>query len=183
MTVTSVERIGAREDDARSTLDELEGRRIKVVTLRLRRSTQAQIAQALQVDQSTVSRDLAWIAEHRKELFGSPAKLNVEDEIGEAYDFYCDVESKALRGFSKAEDAKAQNTFLRTAILARGQRIRLLQDLGFLGRQNGCMGITLRADAVRQALRDEGLLVPERALLAQPDEKEGELDRWLRRSG
>lgn len=163
------------------SVGELEARRLRVVELRLlRKYSQQQIATVLGVDQATISRDIAWIAQHRKELFGSPAKLEVESEIGEAYDFYCDVEAKALRGFHKAEDAKGQNTYLRTAILARGQRINLLQDLGFIDRQLGQIGLTLRADAVRAALREEGLLISERAL-STADEDDDEVDKWLKK--
>lgn len=160
--------------DTRATESELEERRLKVLTLRLRRYSQTEIARVLQVDHSTVSRDLAWIAANRKEMFGTPAKLQVEQEIGEAIDVFRDAEASAFRDFNRlgAADAKARNACLRTAILARQMRVNLLQNLGFINRQIGSMGITLRADAVRHALRDEGLLVPERALLGQPDEDE-----------
>jgi len=166
-----------------ATEGELEDRRLQVLTLRLRKYSQSQIGKVLGVDQSTVSRDLAWIAEHRKALFGSPSKLDVENEIGEAYDFYADVESKALRGFAKATDAKAQNAYLRTAILARGQRMGLLQDLGLVERQIGTFGVTLRADVLRSALREEGLLISERAVLSSGDDDDDEVERWLKQAG
>ena len=169
--------------DTRATDAELEERRASVLALRLRKYSQKQIAVVLKVSQQTVSRDLAWIADHRKALFGSPSKLDVENEIGEAYDFYADVESKALRGFSKAEDAKAQNAYLRTAILARGQRMGLLQDLGLVERQIGTFGVTLRADVLRSALREEGLLVSERAVLSSGDDDDDEVERWLKQAG
>lgn len=163
-----------------ATEAELEDRRLQVLTLRLRKYSQSQIGKVLGVDQSTVSRDLAWIEAHRKTLFGQPAKIDIEHEIGEAYDFYCDVEWKALRAASKG-DAKAQNAYLRTAILARGQRMALLQDLGMIDRQLGTMGLTFRADAVRLALREEGLLVSDRNP-ATSDEDDDEVERWLRQA-
>lgn len=176
----------AAEDDARSTRDELEARRGKVLTLRLRRMTQAQIATALGVDQATISRDLAWIAQHWKERFGTPATLDPTQEIGEAIALFADVEVAALRAFTKlmAGEARACNAYLRTAMIARQMRVNLLQDLGFIDRQIGAVGMAFRADAVRQALREEGLLLTDgRAMDAEVTPADDEVEQWLRQAG
>jgi len=165
---------------------ELEERRQKVLALRLRRYSQKTIAQALGVSQATVSADLKWIADHRKELYGTPARLKVEQEIGEAIDIYAEIEVTALKDLSKidATDAKARNGCMRTVIMARSMRVSLLQDLGFIDRQLGVTSstLTIRAEAVRKALRDEGLLVPEHATIAHLDDDDDEVHQWLKRA-
>jgi Homeodomain-like domain len=145
---------------ANSASIEIDERRQHVVTLRLRGLSQTQIARSLKVHQSTVSRDGRWIAEHWKELYGTPANLQIEQEIGEAIDLFQDTEVSALRDYHRlnAEKAKQRNACLRTAILARQMRVNLLLSLGLLHRQSGNSGVTLRADVVRQMLRDSGLL-------------------------
>jgi hypothetical protein len=157
-------------NDARSTPIELDARRVKVLTLRLHRMTQAQISTALAIDQTTVSRDLTWIAQHWKERFGVPAALDPSQEIGEAIALFADIETSALvefdtltetalqRGLSLVFISKQRMACLRTAMEARQRRVSLLQGLGLLDRQPENIGVTLGADGIRQALRDEGLL-------------------------
>lgn len=175
----------AAEDDARSTLDELEGRRVKVKTLRLRGLTQGAMAQALGVDQSTISRDMTWIRNHRKELFGDHSTFDSAQEIGEAVALFADAEVSALRDFSrlKPDQSAARIACLRTALMARQMRVNLLRDLGFLDRQIGNIGVTLRADAIRQALRDEGVLITDGGnIKVGQDEEDDEVEERRRQA-
>lgn len=176
----------AAEADARSTLDELEGRRVKVTTLRLRGLTQEAMAQALGVDQSTISRDIAWIRNHRRELFGDHSTFDSAQEIGEAVALFADVEMSALRDFSrlKPDQSRARIACLRTAMMARQMRVNLLRDLGFLDRPIGNVGMAIRTDAVRQALIEEGLILPDgRAIAAEVTPADDEVEQWLRQAG
>ena len=151
---------GVSVDALRRTPVELEERRLQVLTLRLCRLPQRQIAGALKVDQSTISRDLQWIAQHWRERYGTPPGLDPAEEIGEAIAVFTDVEGAALRDYHRLtlDQAKQRNACLRMAILARQMRVNLLLDLGFLDRQIGNIGGTLGADTIRQALGDQGLL-------------------------
>lgn len=180
------EQAAALGGEFRSMLPDVEGRRAKVLSLRARRYTQLQIAQALQVDQATVSRDLAWIREHWAEKFGSPSKLEPPEEIGEAIALFAEVEMQALRDFSKLKtsEARSRNAYLRTALIARQMRVNLLRDLGFIDRQIGNIGVTLRADAVRQALRDAGLLITDDGhITVGQNDKDDEVARRRRQAG
>ena len=150
----------AAEDDARSTLDELEGRRVKVITLRLRGYTQGAMARALGVDQSTISRDMAWIRNHRDELFGDHATFDSAQEIGEAVARFAEVEMAALRDYDRTIEMKDRSAFLRTVLMARQKRVDLLLDLGFLDRPIGNIGVAFRADVVRQAYWTKGYCCP-----------------------
>lgn len=174
--------------------DDIDGaisdRRLQVLTMRLRRVSQRQIAQALNVTQATISRDLDWIRDHWVKDFGPPgaaAGLKAHEEIGEAVALFADVEYSALRDFSQLQpkESRGRNACLRTALLARQMRLNLLQDLGFIDRQVGTVALTWRADVVRDALREEGLLAPELALIEGDVEEsvEDEVDRWLRHAG
>lgn len=162
-------------------LDEQWSRRQKVQTLRLRGFTQQQIASALSTDQSTVSRDLAWIRAHRDDVFGTTGKYDTSQELGEAVALFQDVEMSALRDYARlpTSNVKDRNACLRTAVFTRLSRLNVLQDAGFLERKIGTVGIQLRADAVRDTLIRDGLLLPAGSRLSEafPDDP---LDQWMR---
>ena len=170
-----------------STQAELEERRTKVLSLHLRKFNQTQIAQAVGVDQSQVSRDLKWIHEHWRDKYGPPQGIVPEEEIGEAISMFAEIEATAIRDMSKLkiENAKQRNAYMRTVLLARQMRINLLQDLGFIDRKGPDLRVTLRADVVRSALREEGLLMigkGQTVAAAAADEAEDEIEKWMRRA-
>lgn len=106
-------------------------------------------------------RDLHWISLHWREQYGASPRIEPTEEIGEAIAVFTDAEVAAWRDYHRLnlDQAKQRNACLRTVLLARQMRVNLLRDLGFLDRQIGNIGVMLRADAIRQALHDEGLLV------------------------
>lgn len=167
-------------------LDELWSRRLRVQTLRLRGFTQEQIARTLEVNQSTVSRDMEWIRKNRNEQFGMPSKFDAADEIGEAVALFRDVEMQSLRDYARlpTTQIKDRTACLRSAMFARMSRLNVLMDHGILERQIGTVGVALRADAVRASLLKEGLLLPEGRrdpsldVLGESDP----FDAWLRRA-
>lgn len=179
--------------DQLAATDRLAVRRHRVLSLTLRRMNQEQIAQALNVNQATVSRDLNWIRHHWRDAYGIPATVSPAEEIGMAVALYDDAETAALREFnapSNVSNSRQRMACLRTAMLARQMRTTLLQDVGIVDRQVGTVTVTsARADDIRTILRDEGLLGSKRmkGLLAAPDELDasGGLDeegisKWLK---
>lgn len=143
----------------------LEGRRRSVLTLRLRRLSEAQIAKLLGVSQMAISRDLAWIRQHWGDRYGLKATLQPEDEIGEAIAVFEDVEREAymeyhaLASSTGPGKARARMKCLETVLAAREKRINLLQDFGCLERRLGRLDVSvIRADDLRQLLRQERLL-------------------------
>jgi hypothetical protein len=171
------------------TLDE---RRQAVMQLRMRRLSQAKIAAALApaypgYSQGMVSRDLEWIRKHWRDRYGSPSKVDPAEEVGEAIEMFRETEYQAMKDFHrmKPEESRGRNTCLRTAMLARQMRIALMQDLGFIDRRpvTANLQISLRADQVRRALRDEGLLTDRPVQMDEagvgPDD--ADVDQWLAR--
>lgn len=141
--------------------DRIAERRHRVLTLKLRHMSQSQIAAAVQVDQSTISRDLNWIREHWRLEYGIPGTVSPAEEIGEAVALYADAEQSALRDYHASPPGSRQRQFcLRTAMMARQARLMVLQDVGLIDRQVGTVAVTaIRADDIRALLRAEGLLV------------------------
>jgi predicted transcriptional regulator len=152
---------------------DIELRRKEVVRLRLRRMSQSAIAALLGVDQATISRDLQWIREHWEDKYGSPASVSPAHELGEAVSMYEDAEQSALmefhliqqsaskRGLSPMFISRQRMACLRTAMVARKMRVDLLHDFGLIERNLGSVSVQssgLKADELRQYLRDEGLL-------------------------
>ncbi len=168
-------------------LDETWARRLRVQTLRLRGFTQTQIGDTLQVSQATISRDLTWIQESRREQFGIQSKFDAADEIGEAVALFRDVEISALRDYARlpSMNVKDRTACLRSAMFARLSRLNVLQDHGILERKLGDVGLTVRADVVRATLVKEGLLLPEGRRDAALDGVEvlDPIDTWLAKVG
>jgi hypothetical protein len=154
---------------------QLEERRFKVMRLRhVQKLSEPQIAQLLAVSQPTISRDLAWIAQHWRERYGVPAGVDPAHEIGEALAVFEESERNAMRDYGKVAKAVSQGSIEavrigvlcnRQAMEARQRRVNLLQDTGMLNRELGHVDVTgrVQADDVRGFLRSEGLLDPVKA--------------------
>ena len=144
----------ARDPIPRATEDELEQRRLQVFRFRQLRMTLMQIATALHVDESTVSRDLKWVRDHNRELFGTRPEFSAEEFTGESYSQYRDIEHQALRESTKAAiSAKDKRAWLSLAIVARDRQVSLLEDLGILSRTLGTATSDLpTASQIRKAL-------------------------------
>ena len=171
-------------DEEAVILDELWSRRLRTQTLRLRGFTQTQIAVALSVDQSTVSRDLVWIREHRKEQFGPAWNFNAAEEIGEAVALFRDAEMSALRDYARTPMANIRDRVqsLKLAMFARLSRLNTLQDAGYMERHMGTLGVLIRADAVRETLMKEGLMLEGgRPANTAMDTDVDPVDAWLQR--
>src|SRR5438094_6778993 len=80
-----------------STTGELEERRLQVLRMRHRRMSEGQIARALNVSASTVSRDLEYVRAHWQEFFETEQTFDRAVFIGETLARYEDVESRAMR--------------------------------------------------------------------------------------
>ena len=121
---------------------ELDDRRRRVVQLRLRKLTQVDIAKALGIEQRTVSRDLAWVRKHWRDVYGVPVQVNPAEEIGEAVAVYEGIEVSALRDYSRlgVEETGTKLACLRTAMVARKMRLSVLAELSgsWSGRRSRC---------------------------------------------
>jgi hypothetical protein len=171
-------------------VDPREARRRSVLTLRLRRMSEVQIARVLGVNQATISRDIQWIRTHWGDVFGQAPSLKPEEEIGEAVAIYEDAEQAALLEYHALAQttapiptkSRARMLCLETAMRARERRIDLLQDLGFLERKLGSVSLTIaRADELRSALRAQGFL-GQKTIETTAVVEEGDVDpiqRWL----
>ena len=145
---------------------ELELRRERVLSLRLRHMTEAAIGAIVGVSMATVSTDLAWIRANWRERYGRQPSVDPAELVGETIALYQDVEMLALLEHSRIGDetknkrispmfaARQRMACLRTALVAREMQINLLQDLGVLDRALGTMKVALpRAADIREALR------------------------------
>jgi predicted transcriptional regulator len=116
----------------RQSDNELAFRRQKVLKLRARRVSEAQIGRALGVSEATVSRDLAWIREHWRELFGPTPTFDPAAFVGETLSRYEEIEAIALVDAAKANGLRERMACFHVAMLARDRQVSLLQDLGLL---------------------------------------------------
>lgn len=150
--------------DTQATVGELEIRRARVLSLRLRKMTGAAIAAICNVSEATVSGDLKWIAQNWRDRYGSAPQIDPAEVVGETMALYQDVETLALLEHSRIGDeahtrrispmfaARQRMACLRTAMLAREMQIHLMQDLGILERALGSVQVNLpRAADIRAA--------------------------------
>lgn len=147
---------------ARPTSDELEVRRSRVLTLRLRRMTETAIAAIVDVSRQTVSDDLAWIRANWRERYGPLASVDPAEIVGETLAFYEDAEQQALREHARLGEqggdpvhvARQRMACLRLALDARRMQVDLLLDLGLLDPSRATSAARLpRAAEIREALR------------------------------
>jgi DNA-binding CsgD family transcriptional regulator len=112
-----------------ATEGELEERRREVVRLRARRMSELQIARALGVSASTVSRDLGWVRSNWQEMFGPNPHFDVAVFIGESLALFAEIEATALLD-SEQPDIGVRNRMAcyRTAMQARERSVALIQD-------------------------------------------------------
>jgi hypothetical protein len=109
-----------------------------VLQLRLRRLAEVQIAAALGVSQSTVSRDLAWWRSHWRERLGPDSRFDPDVVLGETVALLEEVEASALLEFSRARGdagatvALARMACLRMALKARQAMVEVLGLAGLL---------------------------------------------------
>ena len=92
------------DSDPIATSSELEWRRERVLSLRLRRMTEAAIAGIVGVSLPTVSRDLAWIAKNWRDRYGLAPQFDPAETVGETLALYQDVEKLALLEHSRIAD-------------------------------------------------------------------------------
>ena len=157
-----------------ATESELYDRRRLVLSLRLRKMSEAVIAAVIGVSQQTVSRDLTWIQQNWRDRYGSMG-LDPSEEIGEAVALFEEAEHEAMMEFAslqtKAQDRRISPMFvarqrmacLRTAMAARVARVDMLASLGLIRPSDGGDGHEHgfdvgRADEIRAVLRSRGLL-------------------------
>jgi hypothetical protein len=141
-------------------------RRRAVLALWVHRMPGAAIARELGVHHSTVQADLEWIRDHWGKAFGEQAQIEPSQQIGQAIAVYDDAEGEAMAEYHLLANvpgvakSRARMDCLRTAMDARGRRIELLQDLGFLDRRIGRLDVDhgVRAEDIRAILQKEGLL-------------------------
>jgi hypothetical protein len=153
-----------------ATESELEERRWKVASLRLRRLSLAQISRALGVSLPTVSRDLAWIREHHRRVYGETPTLDAAQVLGESLALYEDVQVAALRYAQSATlSVRDRLRCMHTAMVAREKMTVLLQDVGLLNRAASDLTVGLPAAAqIRQALETARPEQPE--LVFEPEQ-------------
>ena len=144
---------------------EIELRRERVLSLRLRKMTEAAIAAVIGTSVATVSRDLAWIRQNWRERYGLTPTLDPAEIAGETLDLYRDIENLALLEHTRISDeargrrispmfaARQRMACLRTALLAREMQVSLMQDLGILDRALGTLKVVPRAAEIREAIR------------------------------
>jgi hypothetical protein len=152
------ESVAHQPDDggtAYAVADELDDRRQQVLRLRHRRMSLAQIASALHVDPSTVSRDLKFIREHWRHMLGEEAKFDSAVFVGESLALYEDIETQAMFESSKAGVTTAMKMrCLQIAVLAREKKVQLMQDVGMMSRAPVNVNVNLpTAEQIRKALQ------------------------------
>ena len=91
-------------DEPQPTKSELEWRRERVLSLRLRRMTEAAIAAIVQVSEATISRDLEWIAQNWRDRYGLLPQADPAEVIGETLALWQDGEKLALLEHSRIAD-------------------------------------------------------------------------------
>lgn len=147
------------------TIDEdIEGRRQKVMSMKLRLMSMVAIAQALNVTVATVSRDVQWIREHWRGQYGAAPILDPGELVGEAIALYREVERAALLEYNRLATAPATASVVRSRLMAlevaakqRERHTTLLMDIGVVERALGTVRTISqvpRAAELRRAIQD-----------------------------
>jgi len=93
-----------------ATASEIEMRRARVLSLRLRRMTESAIAAICHVDESTVSLDLKWIGQNWRDRYGPVSTIDVAELVGESVAVYEDIELQAFLEHSRIADESRGQT-------------------------------------------------------------------------
>jgi hypothetical protein len=170
---------------------EIEDRRLRVKSMRLRRLSAKAIAAVLNERVAVIEADLEWLRVQHSESFGPAPTVDPSQEIGWAVADFEEMESVAWLEFHalKAEAqarkmspmyvARARQGWIRTAAMMRVLRLKLLAEHGFLmpGTSSQTPGNTVaRADDIRAMLRQEGLLLEVAASSAVEKDVEADPD-------
>lgn len=134
--------------------NEIADRRQKILQLLHRRMNRTQIAGALGVHPSTISRDLKDIRANFEGQFGAHPKFNSAVFTGEALAHYEDVMLTAMYDSARPNiSLKDKARLLTVALMARDRMVALLQDTGQIARSQGVLTLGLpSATQVRAAL-------------------------------
>jgi transcriptional antiterminator len=87
------------------------------------------IASELNISQSTVKSDQAWIRGNLREF---AAGIDALGEVGQSLATYQEIEHEALFQASETSSPQAKNGYLMTAISARREYMKLLMDVGLV---------------------------------------------------
>jgi hypothetical protein len=120
---------------------DLEDRRKRVLNLRLRQMSLSAIASAVEVDEATVSRDIAWIHKNWRDTLGRSPTIDLSEIIGESMAFYSELERLLLHEHAKLNAlnttpavSKARALVLEAASRQRERRNNLLVSFGVFDR-------------------------------------------------
>jgi hypothetical protein len=153
---------------------EVEDRRQRVKTMRLRRLSAKAIAAVLQTSVDVVDADLAWLNAQHQNQYGPAPTIDPSQEIGWAVADFEEMENQAWieyhslkqeaqqRRLSPMFVARARQGWIRTAAMMRVLRLKLLAEHGLLapGASSKTSEVSVaRADDIRALLRQEGLLL------------------------
>ena len=146
-----------------STTGELEERRLQVLRLRHRRMSEGQIARALNVSASTVSRDLEYVRAHWQDFLGPDQTFDRAVFIGETLARYEDVESTAMHESARAGiSIKDKMRCLQVAMIARTHQVALLEDSGIISRSPVALTVGLPSAAQIRAAVEAATLDDDR---------------------
>jgi hypothetical protein len=141
---------------------EIEARRARVLSLRLRQQSLTAIAAIIGTSLSTVSRDWAAIQTGWSSEYGQSPKVDKAALIGESVAIFRDIELAALMEATRAKSTFDKTLALKEARSARQSYIDLIMDCGLLERSVGTVTIThARAEEIRARLRLVGTVTPQ----------------------
>lgn len=148
------------DDEAREVFlleaSAIEERRRLVMRLRARRLSEGQIARAINMSVATVSRDINWLRDQWRELYGGDtATFDSAAFIGESLSAITEVEAIAWTDAHRAGiPLRDKMTCLALVLAARRDAKSFVQDLGLVERSLGSLTVGLPTAAqIRQALQ------------------------------
>jgi len=161
--VLSRSKVPSNRRSKKSSSDEISERRQMVMKFRLRGLTYRQIAKELGVGYMTVKRDLEAI---RVSTRDKVSKFKHDYALGTSINTYEQIEEEAWKEAERCPHGSSNRAqFLNLARTARNDQVKMLMDVGLIGRSAQQVDVTVKADKVLEGWTKEAQQVVALAII------------------